>query len=345
MIPDRPSGQAHTRLLVILLAALALLAGLYYSLRFGGWAMEGDASKMTLSADGIAKTGLLNNAKSYTNGFGYDAQLAFLSQVSGLSLQELQLSSSLWVFVVALVAFITYRELLGSASLAALGVLLLLVQPDFLFYVVRSSHEKNTWVYALLLLFLLVRSYTYAQKPRKLVVTIGLFYLVFWAMVSSNAFFAATFAGTLAIGFAGGWILDRLARHKQESTKIRRRALRRLLIITLACLTMVWVFINYTYQPALTFYYYLTSFYDKISMLILGTQGVETPSSYGYVTQAWKSSGAYLALTGMSVADRLDQPGRLGDRIVPPVQAGPEALAAVVDVYRLRGAAGLRGGG
>jgi hypothetical protein len=299
MIPNQPSGQAHTRLLVILLAALALLAGLYYSLRFGGWAMEGDASKMTLSADGIAKTGLLNNAKSYTNGFGYDAQLAFVSQVSGLSLQELQLSSSLWVFVVALVAFITYRELLGSASLAALGVLLLLVQPDFMFYVVRASHEKNTWVYALLLLFLLVRSYTYAQKPRKLVITIGLFYLVFWAMVSSNAFFAATFGGTLAIGFAGGWILDRLGRHNQESTKIRGRALRRLLIITLACLTMVWIFINYTYPPALTFYYYLTSFYDKISMLILGTQGVETPSSYSYAMQAWKSSGAYLALTGL----------------------------------------------
>jgi hypothetical protein len=299
VIPDQPSGQAHTRLLVVLLVVFALLAGLYYTLRFGGWAMEGDASRMTWSADGIVKTGQLDIVKAYTNGFAYGAQLAFTSLVTGLSVQELQLSSSLWVFVVALVAFITYRELLGSASLAALGVLLLLVQPDFLFYVVRESHEKNTWVYALLLLFLLVRSYTYAQKPRKLVITIGLFYLVFWAMVSSNAFFAATFAGTLAIGFAGGWILNRLARHKQESTKIRGRALRRIIIITLACLTMVWIFINYAYQPALTFYYYFVSFYDRISMLLLGAQPMETPSSYNYVMQAWKSSGAYLALTGL----------------------------------------------
>ncbi len=295
--PGPPTAQS--RVLVLVLMATALLAGLYYSLRFGGWSMEVDAGRQAVAADGMVVTGELVHRRSYSNGYGYAAQLAAVSEVTGLPVQPVQLGSSVWVMVVALVAFVTYREFLDSPAGAALAVLLLMIQPDFLFYVLRVSHERNTWTFALLMLFLLLRSRRYVQQAARMLAYVALFYIAFAAMAASNLYFAATFANAILIALLAGWVLERLGLKDQEPGEKRAAVMRRLLLITLACLALVYILVNYGYRPALSAYYYFYSLADRIGLVTLGGQPVESPASYAVVGQTWRSSGVYLALTGL----------------------------------------------
>jgi len=284
-------------MLVIVLTAFALLAGVYYMMRFASWSMEGDASSQTTSAIGMLESGQVDYPGAYNNGFGYSAQLVLLNLVTGLQVQQIQLGSSLWVFALALVAFITYREFLGSAIAAALGAMLLFLQPDFLFYAVRGSHEKFIWTYALLLMFLLVRSYSHIHNTWKFLLYVGLFYMVFWAFVSTNVYFAAVFMVAIMLSFVGGWVLSQLDKKHLPTYETRTPALERLIVISLACSILVFIFINYTYWPALLSYNLISDLSDKLSLMMLGAQPVETPSAYQSLGMAWKSQGAYLVLT------------------------------------------------
>ena len=261
--------------------------------------MEVDSSRQANTANGIVETGKLINPTLYNNGFGYGIQLAFLSLITGLSVQTIQISSSVWVFVLALVAFITYRELLMNNAAAALAVFLLFIQPDFLFYILRGSHERNTWIYALLMIFLLARSYHYLQNTSKLLVYVGLFYIVYWAFLSSNVYFAATFMSAILFSFVGGWVLSRVSGRNHPLNKTKQVTLQRMIVISLTCFILLFVFITYTYKPALQIYYLFTSMSDRISLMLLGTQQAETPISYQYLSQAWRSQQAYLVLTGV----------------------------------------------
>ncbi len=299
MTHSRRANRSQAHLLAVSLAVFALLFGAYFSLRFGGLSMEVDASRQANSAQGIMQSGRLINPGLYNHGFGYGVQLAFMSLTSGLPVQTLQISSSLWVFILALVAFITYRELLTSNATAGLAVVLLFIQPDFLFYILRGSHERNTWAFALLLVFLLARSYRYLQFPGKLAVYIGLFYLVFWAFLSSNVYFAATFMSAMMFSFIGGWVLNKVSGRKRDYQESRSAALQRIIIISLICFVLLYVFINYSYKPALQIYELLTTMTDRVSLMVLGTQQAETPVSYQYFSQTWRSQQAYLALTGV----------------------------------------------
>ena len=299
MIPEQKSKSSQTTALAITLFVFAIIVGLYYSLRYGGWAMEDDTSSQTTAAIGTIESGLLDNTSSYNNGYGYAAELAVLQMVSELRVQDIQLGSSLWVFVLALVAFITYREYAESAAVAALGVLFLFLQPDFLFYIVRGGHEKYTWTCALLMLFLLRRSYQHINKPVKLLIFVGLFYITYWAFLANNVYFAATFMGAILLSFIGGWALNRLGARKRPEEIKKTRTLQRLIIISLACFILVFIFISYAYQPALQFYSIFSSLSDKISILLLGTQPAGAPQSYQVFSVAWRSQTAYLMLTGL----------------------------------------------
>jgi hypothetical protein len=285
--------------LLAVLVAVAFLAGLYYTIRFGGWAMEVDAARQALAADGVLATGRLAHPRAYGNGYEYAAQLALASLVTGLPLQPVQLASSLSVFILVLVAFVTYREFLDSAAWAALTVLLLLLQPDFLFYVLRGSHERNTWTFALLMLFLLLRSQRYAQKPARLLIYVALFYLTFWAMAASNLYFATTFTSAILIGLVAGWVLQRRGARDRAQGENRATVLRRLVTISVACLAMVYLFINYAYRPALTSYYYFRSLADRVGLVTLGAEAVAAPVGYAALGHVWRSSGIYLGLTGL----------------------------------------------
>jgi hypothetical protein len=96
----------------------------------------------------------------------------------------------------------------------------------------------------------------------------------------------------------GGWVLIRLGVRKQVEDQIKSRMLQRLIIVSMTCFILVFVFINYTYRPALQIYSIFTSLYDKISLLFFGTQQAQAPLSYLAFSIAWRSQPIYLLLTG-----------------------------------------------
>ena len=265
--------------------------------------MEADASSQAISAGGMLATGRLEFPRAYNNGFGYAAQLAFTSLVSGIGLNPVQLASGIWVFVVVLVAFVTYRELLGGAFGGALAAFLLLIQPDFLFYVVRGSHERSTWTCALLMLFFLVRSYRYAASPGKLAPTCcsftwpsgawqpGMFFLPppsclpspsAWR--SAGATSACSCGTSPAEGTAGDWW-------------------RRLLLVALTCLVIVFLFINYAYRSvAANLFLLQKSGRQDLACCSWGRKPIAEPGSLQYFGDAWRSQPAYLVLTGVQWA-------------------------------------------
>jgi len=272
-----------------------MLVAIYWTLRYGGWAIEGDATRVTISAEGILSEGSLINRTSYLSGYTYPAALAFLSHITGASLPSVQLNTGFWLAVMSLVAFVCYRELLGHRAIAALAALLLLIQPDFLFYVLRSSHEKVLWLCALLLLFLLVRSYRFANDLRQLGVFILFFYFIFWAMVATNVFLASTFLVALAFSFAGGTILSvGEMRAPQRALRDDSRLPHRLFMISLAGFILVFIFITYIYEPAYHYFHMLNDLIDRLSALALGAQPADP---YSYTRAAWRDPVVFLLLT------------------------------------------------
>ena len=64
MMRDQKSSLSQSQTLMIMLAAFALLAGLYFSLRYAGWWMEVDTTLHSNAAAGMVKSGLINSAGS-----------------------------------------------------------------------------------------------------------------------------------------------------------------------------------------------------------------------------------------------------------------------------------------
>jgi hypothetical protein len=285
--------KAKSHYLTFLLA-FALFLSLYSISRYGGWAMDVDGSRLTISARVLQQKGELINEASYQAGFVYPFLVAAVSEITGVSIQAIQLNSSLWTIVIGLAAFACFQELLNHKLTAALATLLLLIQPDFMFYIFRSSHEKITWLMALLLILQLSKTYRSRGNNRTLLLNIGIFYFLFWGMVSTNAYFASTFL----IAIAGAFLLYVfLTISQSRGRKPMRQLLRpsqRFFIISMACFILVYVFINYAYSPALGYYNTFVEMNEKTSALFLGA---ETVDPYSTTQTDWRHPYTFLSLS------------------------------------------------
>ena len=283
---------------LLLLVLCATLVALYWSLRYDGRQIDGDAVRLGLPAEGMILEGRLVTAqRAYYSGFGYSVTLAFLSSLTGVPVQALQLNAVFWLPAFALIAFVAYRALLQEWPAALLAAFLLLLQPDLLFYVLRASHEKMTWLFALLLLFLLSRSFSAALGLLQRGVYVGLFYGVFWAMVATNAFFGASFLAPIAVSLVLGWVLTAVLKRFRGQGLSITVDWRRLSLISAACSIIVFVFIEYTYEPAHGYYYEIPRLFGRVSALALGGEAVNP--SYEYISTTWRSSELYLLLTSV----------------------------------------------
>ena len=150
-------------------------------------------------------------ARIYSNGYAFQAISAFIMAITGLDLATLQqLVYPLVAALVVLPAWALYRELTGSARGATLASLLLFTQPEFLFVILRSSHEKFTRTFLLLCLFFLVRSFKMRDRPWLFAMHVGLFYLTAYAFIASNNLLAHSFIFAIAVALICGSALERL---------------------------------------------------------------------------------------------------------------------------------------
>ena len=271
-----------------------LLVGGYYVLRYHELWTETDTSTITLTIESIQKSGILMpEAYLYQHGFGYQANSIALLFFTGLTTQTLQ--SVIFPFLASaglvLTSYLFFREVLQDPRAAILASMLLLFQPELMFVTLRGSHEKMTWPLMMLALAILYRSV--GQPVRKMIIYIILFYVVVFAINSTNIFFGSVFLVAVMISMTLGFILFRFWRKNRPP--LPRPDIQRLMYISLSGGILIFFFIVYVYPPALTNLRMFRNILDQLSALLLSFEVKAQP--YGYISTGWINSQVYLMLT------------------------------------------------
>lgn len=289
---EKNSHNSEWMLLVLLVTMLLLYAG-YWTLRYSGNATDGDVMHLTLAAEAIVREATLTPiGYSYGNGYGYQVLLGLLTQITGSSFILLQQLGSLWLVIVGLCAYLLYRELLGRSDLAVFSVILLVLQPDFTFYVMRSSHERTTWTFGLLVMWLVVRLVLRRQSWR-MAESVMLLLLLLWALIANNAFMASIVIATIWLVLVLALILNRILPHRSAQTGLPTN--NRLLFVPVLGSVLVFVFITFAYAPADVYYQQLADLVNRLtqSSEVVAVQLSSSPQ------QPWISTQVYLSLTGI----------------------------------------------
>jgi hypothetical protein len=288
----------HRRLLIAALTVYALGVYGYMSLRFAGYWNEGDTAYLTrVLYTSEQANSVLQAERTYDNGMAYAAVSLFLAELGGVSIQALQyVFYPLLSALLPVVLFVALRALTQHGTIALLSTLLIYVQPDFLWVTWRGSHEKLTWALTLTLLFLLTRSLVVRDQFSRLARYMALFYMMAFALVTSNTFFASSFTAMLALGFFLGLVILRArSRIADEDSRLH---LRRMLYLSLSLTVLLYVFVFFIYPPALGSLRALQSLIDSLAALFLDVE--VGANAYDYVAATWTHSQLYLLLTAFN---------------------------------------------
>jgi hypothetical protein len=282
---------------VILLLLFGLLVAGYYVLRYHGLWMETDSATITLTIESVRKQAVLLPTRwSYQNGFGYQAVSTTLFFATGLTTQTLQ--TIVYPFLAAaglsLTSFLFFREVLRDHRAAALASMILIFQPDILFVTMRGSHEKMTWPLMMLALAFLYRSF--GQPLRKMVVYVVLYYLVVFALDTTNVFFGSVFLVAVVLSMTLGFFLFRF--WPTRPPPLPRQDVQRLMYISLSGGILIFIFIMYLYPPALANLRMMQGILNQISALLLSFEIKAQP--YGSITLSWINPQVYLLLTAFT---------------------------------------------
>jgi hypothetical protein len=279
VMPDAPVTRHEDGAWVLgALFAFALVAGAYFSFRFGGRWTEGDTAVMAEGIRAIVDqaTILPNSPGLYPNGYTFGAVSAFLLAFTGLDAPTLlQTLYPLISAPLVLVAWPLYRELTGSSRGATLATLFLFIQPEFLFVILRGSHERVLRALILVALFLLIRSLRFADQPRTYASYVFLFYLTVYAIIATNSLFGSSFICALSLALvasSGARIFG--PRMRLVSTLMGRR----LTYVPPLSILLAYVFNAFVYPPAGNGISQVPDIFDRISRLLL-TASPQT--SYG----------------------------------------------------------------
>ena len=286
-------------LLFLGVSLYAMGVGTYFILRFAGHWNEGDTARLSQAVKYIHHMGrLVPDAPGpiYPYGPTYPALSTFLLEITNTSPPTLMLHVyPLTVALIAFIGFALYRVLTGDASVALLATLFLYLQPDFLWVTFRGSHEKVTWSLVLLAFLLLARSFTARGRIEKLVRFVLLFYLVAFALIATNVFFASSFIAALSLGFLGGSLLFALRETRKTWGPESKPQVRRLLYVTSSCCALLYLVIFHVYPPANSTFRTLRTLLERLVALLLN---IEMPfNPYEYVIVTWPNPWIYIALT------------------------------------------------
>lgn len=280
-----------------MLFAFALVIGAYYAFRFSGRWAEWDTASQADSVKAMVKDATLIPLSGiyYTNGYAFGAVSTFIVAFTGLDVPTLlQLVYPLVSASLVLIAWPTYRELTGSTRAAALATLILFLQPEFLFVILRGSHERVLRGLLLLSLWLLARSLGRADRQRSYSAYVALFYMTVYGLVATNSFFGSSYMVallvTLGTCWAGGFLGPGLHR---ASAPTRQR----LLYVPLLCGVIVFLFNFYVYPPAGNSVGQLPDVLDRLSRLLLTTSPDPAFDPYVSVLEQWVDVRLYFLLS------------------------------------------------
>ncbi len=188
---------------------MVMLATWYFIGRYQGYWAEIDSTAFTNMIRVFRSEGRLipQGGEAYPHGFGYQAISTFVVSLTGIQVVTLQ--QVVYPLIVPLMVFpawALYREFTDSPRGAAIATALLFTQPEFLFVVLRSSHEKFTRTFILLCLLLLTRSLHLRDNTRLFTLHVALFYICVFALIAGNVGIAFSFQIAIALALAGALI-------------------------------------------------------------------------------------------------------------------------------------------
>jgi hypothetical protein len=301
-VTTKSSSLINFILALLLCYALAAYATMH--LRFlGNWS-EGDSLVVTRAVSSSDKADSLRNAaQPYPNGVGYVSIVLFLEEITGVQLQTLQMyiMPCIAAFNV-LVLFVGYRAMTRVPLVALLAALFAYLQPDFLWVTWRGSHEKFTWMLVIALIFVLARSFSTWNQPRLLTRFVILFYIIAFAMISSNVFFASSFVVAILLSFTGANVLFLLRqfvqrRRSQEDQELRRH-IQRLVYINIAVGVLFYIFIFHLYPDSLSALSTFKTLVDQLALLFLN---VEEQQIYTTTEQTFAAPSVYVRASWLSL--------------------------------------------
>lgn len=274
---------------------MLFVAGLFFIVRTGGRWAENDSAVFSYHIRTLTSQHHLvpDGVSAYPNGYAFQALSGFTLALTGLDVAQLQqLVYPLLAMIVVLPAWLLFREFCDSAYGATISTLLLCTQPEFLFVIIRSSHEKFTRVLMLICLLLFVRSFKPRLKAGTIALYVTLFYLCAFALISSNSFLANSFFAAVAIALVLGWALHMQGRMSLESQQV----LYRLFYVSLTSIGLVFLFMFYVYPPAGSNLVFLQDMWQRIAALFLEVDSVPN-SPYAQVAAAWINLPVYFVLS------------------------------------------------
>lgn len=289
--PDRSKSLTVFEAWPILL--ITLLIGVYFVARYAGRWTENDTAVLTEAIRSVSQSGQLipDEGLLYSNGYAYQVIAAFILDVTGLEAAGLQqLVLPFGIVLLAVPVCLLLFEIAGSKPGAVIGSIFLFTQPEFLFVVLRGSHEKFGRLFMVLALFLLFRSFKSQGKLRIFATYVSLFYLVVYGQLASNFLIGFSFVAALAFGLAAGAILESRLAHLTKTTGATTR---RLAISALTCFVIAFIFVFYLYPPARYDLYLLDGVLAKIRGLTLG---IGATNVYSGVLVAWVSPYVYFMI-------------------------------------------------
>jgi hypothetical protein len=293
---DRAAGDdaGRTRWELLGLFLLALAAGIYFVLRYGGRWSEADSGALTQAIRVVIDSAQLTPASTskYQNGYGYQAVSMTIMAFTGLGVQTLQqIVYPLISAILVLPAWTLYRELTGSNRVASLATLFLLLVPEYLFAVLRASHERLDRAFLFTAVWLLVRSVRLRVDPVRLGVHLGLVLLASYGLIATNGLFGMSFVLAMIVALAISW----LARRGPDNVRVHAIALTRLLPwLCAAMITLVAIFALFIYPPFGVLLRILSAIPGTLARLILNG-GIVDP--YASVLTAWVSPFVYLLVS------------------------------------------------
>jgi hypothetical protein len=292
-VPSRlGERQGLTFLEVSTVLLITLLIALYFVLRYGGLWAENDTVVQANAIRAVADSGRLipEDERIYFNGYAYQVIAAFVLGVTGLDVVRLQqLVFPFAILLLATPACLLLYEISGSKRCALVGAVLLFTQPEFLFVVLRGSHEKFGRLFLILALYLLFRSFKYRDKLGLFATYIALFYLAVYGLLASNFLIGFSFVAALAFGLAAGALLETF---RLRSVKMIGATSRRLFLVVFASFILAFVFAFYTYPPAQQVVLIIDGILGKAQALLAGGESAE--NVYGSVLSAWVSPAVYV---------------------------------------------------
>lgn len=312
---DRPPREGSGGWIVGVLLAFGLVIGAYYTVRFGGRWSESDTGLLALSIRAAQQEGTLlpSSGEFYGSGYAFTAVSVFLLALTGADTGVLvQLVYPLISASLVVAAWPLYRELTGSARAATLATLLLFTQPEFLFVVLRGSHERILRLLILVSLLLLVRTIHVADRPRVYSTNVLLFYLAVYGLVATNSLFGSSFAWALVLALAASWFGKYLGPGLGQAAELTGR---RLIYAPLMCVVIAFIFNDFIYPPAAFGGSQVPTIFERAARLFLTVNPEGAPPAlaeydpYAAVAGQWIdvriyfliASGTYLLMAGSVV--------------------------------------------